>query len=110
MISSDFKNNNLTNKTMKNTKIINRLIDYYLEGSELTQDEHNTVRSLKEEMQAINYTRCCELVKDKNPYTFEIDINKFKSDKDYCTELESLLKAPSKLYFYKDGKYIEIKP
>jgi len=45
---------------MKNTKIINRLIDYYLEGSELTQDEHNTVRSLKEEMQAINYIRCCK--------------------------------------------------
>lgn len=43
---------------MKNTKIINRLIDYYLEGSELTQEEHNNVRSLKEEMQAINYTRC----------------------------------------------------
>ena len=45
---------------MKNTKIINRLIDYYLEGSELTQDEHNTVRSLKEEMQAINYTHSCK--------------------------------------------------
>ena len=64
---------------MKNTKIINRLIDYYLEGSELTQDEHNTVRSLKEEMQAINYTHSCEsdseqLVCDDNeldcPYEF----------------------------------------
>ena len=49
---------------MKNTKIINRLIEYYLEGSELTQVEHNTVRSLKEEMKAINYTHCCtELIK-----------------------------------------------
>tara|TARA_R110000772_G_scaffold253660_1_gene369397 strand:+ start:1615 stop:1776 length:162 start_codon:yes stop_codon:yes gene_type:complete len=45
---------------MKNTKIINRLIDYYLEGSILTQEEHKTVRSLKEEMQAINYKDCCE--------------------------------------------------
>ena len=52
---------------MKNTRIINRLIDYYLEGSELTQDEHNTVRSLKEEMQAINYTRCCTELSDKEP-------------------------------------------
>lgn len=43
---------------MKNTKIINILIDYYLEGRELTQDEHNTVLSLKKKMQAINYTRC----------------------------------------------------
>ena len=57
---------------MKNTKIINRLIDYYLEGSELTQDEHNTVRSLKEEMQAINYTRCCEQLKDKYTESFEV--------------------------------------
>jgi hypothetical protein len=48
---------------MKNTKIINRLIDFYLEGSELTQGEHNTVRSLKEEMQAINYTRCSTQLK-----------------------------------------------
>lgn len=56
---------------MKNTKIINRLIDYYLEGSELTQDEHNTVRSLKEEMQAINYTRCCCKLKDLKDDNFD---------------------------------------
>jgi hypothetical protein len=55
---------------MKNTKIIKRLIDYYLEGSELTQEEHNTVRSLKEEMQAINYTRCCKQLKDKEVMSF----------------------------------------
>ena len=54
---------------MKNTKIINRLIDFYLEGSELTQGEHNTVRSLKEEMQAINYTRCCKSDSEQLPDT-----------------------------------------
>ena len=58
---------------MKNTKIINRLIDYYLEGSELTQDEHNNVRSLKEEMQAINYTPCCETLKDRKPSFMEFE-------------------------------------
>tara|TARA_R110000803_G_C11789147_1_gene297768 strand:+ start:102 stop:347 length:246 start_codon:yes stop_codon:yes gene_type:complete len=45
---------------MENTKIIKRLIQHYIEGSELTQDEHFEVRSLEKKLAAINYTRCCE--------------------------------------------------
>ena len=44
---------------MENTKIIKRLIQHYIEGSELTQDEHFEVRSLEKQLAAINYTRCC---------------------------------------------------
>ena len=45
---------------MENTKIIKRLIQHYIEGSELTQDEHFEVRSLEKQLAAINYTHCCE--------------------------------------------------
>ena len=69
---------------MENTKIINRLIDYYLEGSELTQDEHNTVRSLKEEMQAINYTHSCTVENEQLRFL----IDKFQTPKgNYLIEL-----------------------
>ena len=43
---------------MENTKIIKRLIQHYIEGSELTQDEHFEVRSLEKKLAAINYTHC----------------------------------------------------
>ena len=45
---------------MENTKIIKRLIQHYIEGSELTQDEHFEVRSLEKKLEAINYTHCCK--------------------------------------------------
>ena len=44
---------------MENTKIIKRLIQHYIEGSELTQDEHFEVRSLEKKLAAINYTHSC---------------------------------------------------
>ena len=50
---------------MENTKIIKRLIQHYIEGSELTQDEHFEVRSLEKQLAAINYTRCCTELKSK---------------------------------------------
>lgn len=60
---------------MKNKKIINRLIDYYLEGSELTKKEHNTVRSLKEKMQAINYKPCCTELCDEENSAYNLQNN-----------------------------------
>ena len=45
---------------MENTNIIKRLIQHYIEGSELTQDEHFEVRSLEKKLEAINYTHCCK--------------------------------------------------
>ena len=51
---------------MENTKIIKRLIQHYIEGSELTQDEHFEVRSLEKQLAAINYTHCCTELKDNN--------------------------------------------
>jgi hypothetical protein len=76
---------------------------------DVKQEEINTLfENIKEDL--INYIHSCLNVKDKYPYTFEIDISKLKNDKDYSKELENALKSPSKLYFYKDGEYIEIKP
>ena len=57
---------------MENTNIIKRLIQHYIEGSELTQDEHFEVRSLEKQLEAINYTRCCTELKDKEGITFEV--------------------------------------
>tara|TARA_R110000764_G_scaffold136227_2_gene224137 strand:- start:9 stop:293 length:285 start_codon:yes stop_codon:yes gene_type:complete len=64
---------------MENTKIIKRLIQHYIEGSELTQDEHFEVRSLEKQLAAINYTRCCTELKDKDIIAFHVfaEINKY---------------------------------
>jgi hypothetical protein len=45
---------------MKNKQeLVNRIIDFYLTGHNLKEDEAKAVISLKEEYKAINYTRCC---------------------------------------------------
>ena len=56
---------------MENTKIIKRLIQHYIEGSELTQDEHFEVRSLEKKLAAINYTHSCTELRDKESIDFE---------------------------------------
>ena len=70
---------------MENTKIIKRLIQHYIEGSELTQDEHFEVRSLEKQLAAINYTRCCTELKDKETISFEewLFVNNYKKLFDY---------------------------
>ena len=48
---------------MKNKQeLVNRIIDFYLTGHNLKEDEAKAVISLKEEYKAINYTRCCKIV------------------------------------------------
>jgi hypothetical protein len=88
---------------MKNTKIINRLIDFYLEGSELTQGEHNTVRSLKEEMQAINYTRCSTQLKDK----YGEDFAYFVEKKVNARKIEDVYYYDDKLFLCADDLFKE---
>ena len=63
---------------MENTKIIKRLIQHYIEGSELTQDEHFEVRSLEKQLAAINYTRCCTELRDEY---LQPELDKYKNIK-----------------------------
>lgn len=73
---------------MENTKIIKRLIQHYIEGSELTQDEHFEVRSLEKQLAAINYTRCCKGDSELLDADFGVIVGK-------------------EAHFYKDGKIIK---
>ena len=68
---------------MENTKIIKRLIQHYIEGSELTQDEHFEVRSLEKKLEAINYTHCCKPPIGLRP--------KWVSDKERLNEVRSAI-------------------
>ena len=52
---------------MKNKQeLVNRIIDFYLTGHNLKEDEAKAVISLKEEYKAINYTRCCTELRENN--------------------------------------------
>tara|TARA_R110000737_G_C14342935_1_gene443663 strand:- start:57 stop:278 length:222 start_codon:yes stop_codon:yes gene_type:complete len=45
---------------MKNKQeLINRVVDFYLTGHNLKENEAKAVISLIDEYKAINYTRCC---------------------------------------------------
>ena len=73
---------------MENTKIIKRLIQHYIEGSELTQDEHFEVRSLEKQLEAINYTHCC------------------KSDSEQL-EADFISIVGKEAHYYKDGNIVK---
>jgi hypothetical protein len=68
---------------------------------------HYIINKLKE---AINYTRCCESVKDKYTHTFEVDLNSEKRKEQYNKHIEQIHNAPCKVYLYDGDKYIELKP
>ena len=40
---------------------------------------------------------------------FEVDLNSKRAQNYRCEQMEKILKAPSKLYIYIDGKYVELK-
>jgi hypothetical protein len=65
---------------------------------------------IKNQNQAINYTRCCESVKDKYTHTFEVDLNSEKRKEQYNKHIEQIHNAPCKVYLYDGDKYIELKP
>ena len=67
---------------------------------------------LNKEQEAINYTRCCESVKEKNTHTFEVDLNSDKLKEQHCEQMKQIHSAPARLFMYdpKTEQYIEIKP
>jgi hypothetical protein len=64
----------------------------------------------KKQLEAINYSKCCETVKDKQAHTFEVDPEKWNSAYDRCNEIKKVLKAPSRIFMYDGENYIELKP
>jgi hypothetical protein len=60
--------------------------------------------------EAINYSKCCETVKDKQAHTFEVDPEKWNSAYDRCNEIKKVLKAPSRIFMHDGENYIELKP
>jgi hypothetical protein len=60
--------------------------------------------------EAINYTRCCETVKDKQAHTFEVDLNSEKRKEQYNKQIEQIHNAPCKVYLYDGENYTELKP
>jgi hypothetical protein len=88
-------------------KHLNKDLDIktYLKGSALT---YEVVLDAMEE--AINYTRCCETLKDKYTHTFEVDLNSEKRKEQYNKHIEQIHNAPCKVYLYDGENYIELKP
>lgn len=62
---------------MENTKLIKKLIDYYLTGHNLTQEEHNAVTSLEKQLEAINFTDSSLQLKEKYTQDFQDYVEKF---------------------------------
>ena len=63
---------------------------------------------IDEQLKAINYTRCCESVKDKHIPTIEVNLNSKQAQKDRCDQMTKILTAPSKAYYFNGTNYIEI--
>jgi hypothetical protein len=64
----------------------------------------------KKQVEAINYSQCCETVKDKQAHTFEVDLNSEKRKEQYNKQIEQIHNAPCKVYLYDGENYIELKP
>jgi hypothetical protein len=81
------------------------------EGKEKRKEAVSMAHNLVDEyLEAINYTRCCESVKDKYTHTFEVDLNSEKRKEQYNKHIEQIHNAPCKVYLYDGDKYIELKP
>tara|TARA_R110000772_G_scaffold264504_1_gene385115 strand:+ start:601 stop:894 length:294 start_codon:yes stop_codon:yes gene_type:complete len=97
---------------MKLDKIFDKIDDHLLEAWN-SDNEYNIdcIKAyLKDLKEAINYTRCCETVKDKYIHTFEVDLNSEKRKEQYNKQIEQIHNAPCKVYFYDGENYIELKP
>jgi myo-inositol catabolism protein IolC len=59
---------------------------------------------------AIDYTHCCETLKDKYTHTFEVDLK--KAERKSCEYIEQIHAKPTRLFMYnpKTDEYIELKP
>ena len=60
---------------------------------------------------AINYTHCCETVEEEEgKHIFKVDLNTKKAQTNRREQIDKILSAPCKVYLYKDGHYVQIKP
>jgi hypothetical protein len=57
--------------------LIENIIDCYLTQNNLTEKEANEIVSLRNDLKAINYMRCCTQLKDKEALSFEGFKNEF---------------------------------
>jgi hypothetical protein len=89
-------------------QILQEETDGFTEQSRLRDDVLDALEKVQEK--AINYTPCCESVKDKQTHTFEVNPEKWNSAYDRCNEITKILKAPSKIFLYDGDNYIELKP
>jgi hypothetical protein len=95
----------------KKLEVIEDAFNYYHDRTSLNNKEEKELLLLVNEIkEAINYTPCCETVKEKCTHTFEVDPKQFNSAYDRCNEITKILKAPSKIYLYDGENYIELKP
>jgi len=78
------------------------------QGQTIEESIDNAFVDKREE--AINYSQCCETVKDKYTHTFEVDLNSEKRKEQYNKQIEQIHNAPCKAYFYDGENYIELKP
>ena len=78
-------------------QILQRVIDFYIEKSDADKKTIRTVACLMNDIEAINYTRCCKELKDKEKLTFDEwtkqqgykqDFFYFKKDKEYLKPTE----------------------
>ena len=68
---------------------------------ELTkQTESILLHKLNALQEAINYTHCCETLRDEKAPTIEINLNTKESAYKRCNEITKVLKAPCKIYLY----------
>ena len=90
-------------------QILQRVIDFYIENSDADKKTIRTVACLMNDIEAINYTRCCTELKGKEAPTFDEWLKKlkwkqigssytFKRGESY-TDAESLLISYKKEYY-----------
>jgi hypothetical protein len=63
---------------------------------------------LKDFKSEFNFIDSCEQLKEKEAPTLEVDLNNKQAQEYRCEQMEKILKAPCKVYLFKDGKYIEL--
>jgi len=86
MISSLLNNLNLIKMDNYKKQILQRVIDFYIEKADADKKTIKTVACLMNDLEAINYTRCCESVKGEQVPTFDEFIDKFNLEVDRDNE------------------------
>jgi len=85
-------------------QILQRVIDFYIEKSDADKKTIRTVACLMNDIEAINYTRCCETLKDKYPtpiWTW-LNVNYKKKGNKYSHNISKELHSLDELLIYYD--------